>query len=259
MSEEKSVRPGFFKGMTRLQKKIEKLVGPSTPEEKLAIRQGTKKLKQALKDMAPFVEEVSKPKATEKRKKAEAEAAASEPIRDLTRAIGDLHRDLQRQEMRRIEDIILSESDEAGESKSAQGVKKGEPTPEQGANRGNANNPSLATWDAIEISFLSDERVQIRNGTNSETRNYGELGFEDCRNGKPNRAWLTLRALAEARGIIRNAAKTGGDWSKVERRMQEIRKALRSRFGISADPVPFVHGTGYQALFKIVCAPSFRT
>jgi len=55
---------------------------------------------------------------------------------------------------------------------------------------------------------LSDERVQIRNGTNTETRNYGELGFADARDGKPNQAWVTLRALAEERGTIRDAAKT---------------------------------------------------
>src|ERR1017187_6018721 len=115
-----------------------------------------------------------------------------------------------------------------------------------------------AAWDAIEISFLSDERVQIRSGTSTETFNYGEMGFEDRRNGKPNRAWLTLRVLAEAGGIVRNAATTGRDWTTVEKRMQELRKALRDHFRVSADPLPFVRGTGYQACFKIRCGPSFR-
>lgn len=53
-----------------------------------------------------------------------------------------------------------------------------------------------ATWDTIEIWFLSDERVQVRNGASLETRNYAELGFEDGRTGKPNQAWETLRGLA---------------------------------------------------------------
>jgi hypothetical protein len=118
---------------------------------------------------------------------------------------------------------------------------------------------SLSTWDTVEISFLSDERVQICNGASSETRNYSELRFEDHRNGKPNQAWVTLRHLAEARGIMVDPAKTGGCWPKVEKRMQEIRKALRHHFGISADPVPFIPGTGYQARLKIGCAPSFHT
>ena len=120
--------------------------------------------------------------------------------------------------------------------------------------------PSLKSWKDLGISFLSDERVQIiRNGASAETLNYAEMGFKDRRNGKPNRAWVTLRLLAEERGIIRDPAKTGGAWQKVERRMQEIRKVLRPQFGIHTDPVPFVKGTGCQALFKIDCAPSFRT
>ena len=42
-----------------------------------------------------------------------------------------------------------------------------------------------ATWEDIEILFLSDERVQIRNGTNRETRNYAEFGFADGQDRKP--------------------------------------------------------------------------
>ena len=122
-----------------------------------------------------------------------------------------------------------------------------------------ATSLQVATWDIVEISFLSDERVQVRNGAKSETHNYAELGFADDRNGKPNSAWLTLRDLAQGRGIIRSATKTATTWPKVEKRIQKIRKVLRKHFGISADPVPFVAGTGYQARFKIGCGPSFQT
>jgi len=65
--------------------------------------------------------------------------------------------------------------------------------------------------------------------------------------------------LAAESGIIRDAAKTGGKWPDVEKRIQEIRKVLRKHFQISADPIPFVEGTGYQARFKISCSPSFHT
>jgi hypothetical protein len=116
-----------------------------------------------------------------------------------------------------------------------------------------------ATWENIEISFLSDERIQIRNGTVLETRNYGEFGFEDGRSGKPNQAWVTLRALAEERGLIQAPTKAHRDWSRVEKRIQEIRKVLRNHFGISHDPIPYVEGTGYRALFKIDCRPSYET
>ena len=116
-----------------------------------------------------------------------------------------------------------------------------------------------AEWEAIEISFLSDERVQIRNGKDNDTRNYQEWGFADRRTKKPNLAWITLRNLAEARGVIQASTKPGGSWVKVEKRMQEIRKALRKHFRILADPVPFVKGTGYKTSFKIGCSPAFHT
>jgi hypothetical protein len=115
-----------------------------------------------------------------------------------------------------------------------------------------------AAWEAIEIEFLSDERVQIRNGANSETRNYAEFGFADGRNENPNQAWKILRALA-AEGVIRNEREVGLPWPKVEKQIQEIRKILRKHFGISADPVPFVKDLGYKACFKIGLGRSFHT
>lgn len=111
-------------------------------------------------------------------------------------------------------------------------------------------------WDTVEIRFLSDERVQIRTGTNAETRNYAEFGFEDGRSGKPNRAWAMLRWLAEHDG----AAKHGGEekaWAKVEKRVEEIRRVLRAHFGTSDDPLPFIAGKGYQARFRIRSSPSY--
>jgi hypothetical protein len=119
-------------------------------------------------------------------------------------------------------------------------------------------------WADVEISFLSDVRVHIRRGASIETYNYAELGFADARvkhggTPKPNLAWVTLRAMAEQQGLIRNGSTTGTAWRKVEKQMQVIRKALRKRFNISADPVPFIAGTGYRACFKISCAPSYHT
>jgi hypothetical protein len=45
---------------------------------------------------------------------------------------------------------------------------------------------------------------------------------------------------------------------KVEKRVQEIRKALRRNFDLTEDPIPFVKGTGYQTRFKIGCAESYK-
>ena len=114
-------------------------------------------------------------------------------------------------------------------------------------------------WEQIEVTFLSDERVQIRNGKSIETRNYAEFGFQDGRSQNPNRAWETLRRLAELRGIIRDGTQGRLPWPKVEKRVQEIRSVFREHFGLSSDPIPFVEHTGYQARFKICCGPSYRS
>jgi len=117
----------------------------------------------------------------------------------------------------------------------------------------------VATWSTIDILFLSDERVQVRTGTNRKTLNYAEFGFEDRRTGTPNQAWQILRALAEQNGVIRDGRALNLGWPKVEKRIQEIRRVLREHFGITADPIPFIENGGYQARFKIGCAPSFHT
>jgi hypothetical protein len=115
---------------------------------------------------------------------------------------------------------------------------------------------SVLTWQAVEISFLSDERVQIRCGTSLKTLNYAEFGFADGRNEKPNLPWATLRAMA-SEGVIRDTAKTGGSWPKIEKHIQEIRRVLREHFGIEEDPIPFVKDVGYRACFKIGLSRSF--
>jgi hypothetical protein len=115
------------------------------------------------------------------------------------------------------------------------------------------------SWESIEIWFLSDMRVQIRDGADSESYNYAELGFEDGRSEKPNRAWALLRILAEHEGVIRDGGQTQSAWSQVEKRIQEIRKALQKHFRIATSPISFIHGTGYQTRFKIGCKRSFDT
>jgi hypothetical protein len=140
-------------------------------------------------------------------------------------------------------------SEKAGSPRAAEGI---------GGQRQRA-----AKWEDIEICFLSEYRVQIRNGTNTESGNYDELGFADRRakrgDPKPNQAWVTLRAMAEQNGIIQDGTKMGATWPKVEKRIQEIRKVLRKHFSITADPIPFVKGIGYQAVFKISCSPAYAT
>lgn len=121
-------------------------------------------------------------------------------------------------------------------------------------------NSAAKNWQGIEILFISDHRLQIKvNGKSMETLNFTEFGFADGRTHIPNKAWELLLVLAEQRGTIRDGKVVGEPWSKVEKRIQDIRRVLRVYFGLSDDPIPFVEGTGYQTLFKIKCTPSFRT
>jgi hypothetical protein len=117
------------------------------------------------------------------------------------------------------------------------------------------------SWDEIEISFLSDERVEIRTCGQPKTYNYGELGLADHRGGKrggkPNLAWATLRTLAESDGILKQPP-PGSARGRVEKRIQEIRNKLRTHFGIEADPIPLSSFT-YRTSFKISCKRSYDT
>lgn len=117
----------------------------------------------------------------------------------------------------------------------------------------------VGKWEDVEIEFLSDDRAQIRVGDETETLNYGDMGFMDRRDEKPNESWIILRKLAQQGGILADSAAAGKNWPAVEKHMQRIRKALRERFRRADDPVPFINGIGYSARFKIRCARSFET
>ena len=145
------------------------------------------------------------------------------------------------------------------------------PLNEQGTSAAHANAPSPSgpapvsseirpkSWSEIEISFLSEHRVQIRDDTHIETRNYAEFGFEDGRSKKPNLAWETLRALAEQEGILKQPTRSNETWAHVEKRIQTIRKVLCEHFHISSDPIPYIEGTGYKSSFKIRCRRSYQS
>jgi hypothetical protein len=113
------------------------------------------------------------------------------------------------------------------------------------------------TWEDITISFISDERVQVQNGTRVQTFNYAELGFADRRSGKPNQAWELLRALAETGGVIPNSVRNGYDFLSKEKQIQRLRSALKMHFGISSDPIPRYPDRGYVCRFTLKCAGSF--
>jgi hypothetical protein len=113
-------------------------------------------------------------------------------------------------------------------------------------------------WEVIEISFFSEHWVRINVGGTKSIHEFGQLGLADGRSGKPTRAWQMLHALAASEGILDHKNSPNIPWKTLEKRMQEVRKWLRKRFGISADPLPYSKGSGYRAKFRIKCAPSYQ-
>jgi hypothetical protein len=115
------------------------------------------------------------------------------------------------------------------------------------------------TWQDIEIRFLSDERVQISSNGNLATHNYAEMGFEDGRRGTARLAWQTLQLLAQNGGDIPLESIQPRERTKVEKRVEEIRRNLRKHFSIEQDPVPFSRGIGYKTAFRVVWSRSADT
>jgi hypothetical protein len=119
-----------------------------------------------------------------------------------------------------------------------------------------AKAPKAPKWQDIAIRFVSDLKVQITiKNENCPPQNYTEMGFEDRRTRNPNKAWQTLKQLAESNGLI-TTTEAFRD-RNIEKRMQEIRKTLRKFFNISDDPLPYIKGTGYSAEFKVYCSSSY--
>ena len=113
-------------------------------------------------------------------------------------------------------------------------------------------------WEDLEISFLSDHRLELRVAGQAETLNYSEISLADRRSGKPNQSWGVLLALAQGGGVIPETARNSKQWLALEKQIERTRKVLRERFALLDDPLPFEKGTGYRARFEIRCAASFE-
>ncbi len=107
-------------------------------------------------------------------------------------------------------------------------------------------------WESIEIAFTSQFQFQVFRGEKpAETKTIKEIGLEDGRTDNPKKAWFMLLHLARNNGVIRHGGEVGEKWPKVEKRIQEIRRAFKNYFGLAGDPIPYVKGLGYRARFKI--------
>ena len=118
----------------------------------------------------------------------------------------------------------------------------------------------VSKWEDIQISFLSEFKIEIRIGQECEFWNYADLGFADRRTGSPNTLWQMLRRIAESDGSFRETTGTvGRPRAVLEKRVERLRTFLRHYFNLPGDPLPYAPGNGYRARFEICCGPSYNT
>jgi hypothetical protein len=132
--------------------------------------------------------------------------------------------------------------------------------------------PPDTRWEDIKLIFIGPEDIQILvKGKPYAVKSYKALGFLDRRTnkktdveGKPNRLWTTLAALA----------KNGGElsWDNVDlseevkdnlvKNMSDLRKHLQAMFRIGATPIDAYKRTkdraqkAYQAKFEVALSDS---
>ncbi len=123
-----------------------------------------------------------------------------------------------------------------------------------------------ADWKDLTITFLSDNRVQMKIGdrmlSSCNCEELQDAGFWDRHAQRPTKAWDALRLLAEGNGTRSTSFE---DRRHVEIRMSEMRKKLRAYLtseGIEisdSDPLPYdKHTRTYTATFTIGVGTNFK-
>ena len=123
-----------------------------------------------------------------------------------------------------------------------------------------------ADWKDLTITFLSDNRVQMKIGdrmlSSCTCEELQDAGFWDRHAQRPTKAWDALLLLAEGNGTRSTSFE---DRRHVEIRMSEMRKKLRAYLtseGIEisdSDPLPYdKHTRTYTATFTIGVGTNFK-
>ena len=148
---------------------------------------------------------------------------------------------------------ILRETATAVATSETLGAQQHAKLPEQ-----RAEGKEEVSWENVAISFISDERVRVKVGSQVQTYNYSEMGFEDRRNGKPNQAWGLLRTLAQSDGVISNSVRNSKEFLTLGKLIERVRRQLQAHFRIASVPIVLDAEKGYCCQFKIECAESFK-
>lgn len=106
--------------------------------------------------------------------------------------------------------------------------------------------PPGTEWPKVTISFISNEVINVSCDGVGRRFEPDQLGLKNKKDGKVREAWYLLKQLALSGG---NAPLHKADDQKtMEKRKQELSRALRDSFGIDSDPIKVVKGE-YRALF----------
>jgi hypothetical protein len=106
--------------------------------------------------------------------------------------------------------------------------------------------PHGTEWPKVTIDFVSDEVINVSCGGSGRRFEPDQLGLKNKKNGKPKEAWFLLRQFGLSGGILPLHAARQPE--KMEKRKQELSRALRDSFGSDSDPIKVVKGE-YRALF----------
>jgi hypothetical protein len=118
------------------------------------------------------------------------------------------------------------------------------------------------SWREIMITVYNEHTVEIATPQGRRNFSYEDLQLCDRRDGTPDDRWRLLLRLAGHEGVLKRPAlslkdRDDGGWSKWKKDVQAVRKWLRERFQIEAEPIPFLEGA-YRAGFGIGLRESYR-
>ncbi len=107
------------------------------------------------------------------------------------------------------------------------------------------------TWQNINMTFVDNENIFINIKNQNHKTNYIEMGFNDKRNGNPNKQWELLKVLAKNSGNIGPKNQDAKD--NYEKQKELLSNKLKKYFGIEYDPFePYKKGEGYKTKFTLM-------
>ena len=114
--------------------------------------------------------------------------------------------------------------------------------------------PPDLCWEEVSMAFVSDSEIQVRARGQIRKYRFDQIGFENKKNGKPNRLWLFLQAFAATGGDLswQDLSSTGMNANQVQSNVKDLRKNLRIFMCIEGDPFyPYREVKAYKAKFTI--------